>query len=255
MALDRMCRFPKLHARLIHLIMMIDPFVPPDGIGGGRGGGGGKGTGLDALREIDAARRERRGEANTRRRGTTPGGGTDAVVTISESSIRHKEDASCVLPNRQYFDYTLCDAYLRLLFDLVSCNSSFAPPAIRSIWRLLTDFGGRWKEYMVRTEKEEREEDRRRRRRRSRLLSSQQRKEGEGEEGNGLNSEEQGDALQREERDTLVSREGDRPVPGMGGLSVDFVGDLFCGGEGGENDAHFSAREEEIYSDRFPSGR
>ncbi len=269
---------------------MLDPFVPPDGMGGGRGGGGvgggGRGTGVDVLREIDAARRERRG-ADLRRRadvidsagvgdnvvitgGTAPGG-TGAVVKIAESSIRHKENASCVLPNSAYFDYTLCDAYLRLLFDLVSCNSSFAPPAIRSIWRLLTDFGGRWKEYMVRTEKEEREEDRRRRKR-SRLLSLQRQREEqcqrqeageneeeEGEERNCLSSVEWGGTLHREERDALTTREGDRPVPGMGGLSVDFVRDLFCGddcnSEGGKNDAHFSARGEEIYSDRLPSGR
>ena len=37
-ALDRLVSHPKLHARTIHLLMMLDPFVPDGIAGGGRGG-------------------------------------------------------------------------------------------------------------------------------------------------------------------------------------------------------------------------
>ncbi len=36
-ALDRLASHPKLHARTIHLLMMLDPFVPDGIAGGGRG--------------------------------------------------------------------------------------------------------------------------------------------------------------------------------------------------------------------------
>lgn len=190
---------------------------------------------------------------------------------MAEPSIRHKEDATCVVPNRPYFDYALADAHLRLLVSLASCGSAFGPPIVRSLWRLLTDFGGRWKDIMVKEDKEE--EGRRRRRRRSIIRQGGEKREEEEIPG------------ERETEDEEGGGEGGKPVPGMGGLSVDFVRDAFslCNGDGdggddgkdgggggtegggdergeenaavGEDRCGFSVEREEIYSDRFPSGR
>ena len=165
-ALDQVASYPKLHARTIHLLMILDPFIP-DGIGNSSnssGSGGGKvvggGVGVEELRRIDIARRERHKQTtnnNNNNNSTTTNRqqyyannlSPKAVVQIAEPSIRHKEDTQYILPNILYFNYSIADAHFRLLIALVSCNSTYGPPVVRTLWTLLTDFGSRWKEYMV----------------------------------------------------------------------------------------------------------
>ena len=224
-ALDKLATYPKLHARTIHLLMILDPFIP-DGIGGigsgggssassGSGSGGvGKvagGVGVEELRRIDMARRERRkrntdNSTNRRYYDTTTtnnnnkgssGNNSPKAVQIAEPSIRHKEDTQYILPKAPYFNYSIADAHLRLLIALVSCNSTYGPPVVRTLWTLLTDFGGRWREYMASYEKRRREED--------------------------------GGEVENE---VVLPIESERPVPGMAGLSVEFIRDalLLCNG-------------------------
>ena len=220
-ALDKLATYPKLHARTIHLLMILDPFIP-DGIGSNSSGGGssasssggvGKvagGVGVEELRRIDIARRERRkrntnnstngqnyATTTTNNKGSSSNNSPKAVQ-IAEPSIRHKEDTQYILPNAPYFNYSIADAHLRLLIALVSCNSTYGPPVVRTLWTLLTDFGGRWKEYMVSYEKRCREE----------------------EDGGEV------------ENKVVLLIESERPVPGMAGLSVEFIRDalLLCNG-------------------------
>jgi RNA polymerase I-specific transcription initiation factor RRN3 len=265
-ALDKVASYPKLHARTIHLLMILDPFIP-DGIGSssgsGSGGssansGGGKvagGVGVEELRRIDIARRERHKQTtnNNNNNSTTTNRQSSAnnlspkAVQIAEPSIRHKEDTQYILPNILYFNYSIADAHLRLLIALVSCNSTYGPPVVRTLWTLLTDFGSRWKEYMV-------------------------------SYNNKLGHDE----------DRVVLLESDRPVPGMAGLSVEFIRDVLslCNGSSSSSSSHGVIHKrndssndmttetmtitntntndynydnndnyEEIYSDRLPHGR
>ena len=200
--LDRLARHPKLHAHLLHRILRLDPFNAPG----------------DGLRALDEARRARKYR--------DPRG---VVVRIDEPSLRRKERRSVVLPALPFYRHRVADAHLRLVVALVSSNAVFSVGAVRCLWGLLTDFGGRWTAWAEG-------------RSRGAPPCKKSRLEGPREE----------------EHDN----EGYEPVPGMNGLSVEFVWDAFYGGhtddEDGEdppNEQDFDRSNDEIASDRLPDGR
>ena len=277
--LDRIVSSTKLHAQLLHLIMKLDPFLPPSS------------SEICAhLRELDKARSERKrrlllqeqqlqlaqqqllgnssiiinknntNNSNNNNSTTTTMNGR---VQISESSIRHKENTKFVIPHLPYFQYRIADAHLSLLVTLVSHNASFSLSAVRSLWGMLTDFGSRWREWDICRRKRERGEEE------ARILRGKEMmvREAELELTEQLNQPQQ-------------QPEEERPVPGMNGLTVEFVRELLsmCNKdmtgtrddnadeeeeeeeEDKDGTNNIAARsdddnEEEIYSDRLPSGR
>ena len=124
---------------------------------------------------------------------------------------------------------------------------------------MLTDFGSRWREWDIGRRKKERGEEE------ARILRGKEMMVREAE----LELKEQLNQPQQQP-------EEERPVPGMNGLTVEFVRELLCmcnkdmtfirddNGDEEEEDKdgtnNIAARsdddnEEEIYSDRLPSGR
>lgn len=143
------------------------------------------------------------------------------MVQIAESSIRHKEDAQFIIPNAPYFDYSMADAHLRLLITLVSCNSTYGPPVVRALWRLITDFDSRWKDWAVTYE------------------------DIRWKEGN----HHAPPVVKEEEED-----EGRWPVPGMSGLSVQFMRDAYrlCHHKEKEATDSDDINSWQVHSDRLP---
>ena len=204
---------------------------------------------------------------------------TTRGVIIAESSIRHKENTRYIPSLFPYLSYKIANVYLNLLVTLVSNNSLLSVSATRSIWNLLTGFGGRWRDWSLeygtmtnKKKKKSRDNNKRRMIEKGDNVSSLQHRKG----GHDDDDEEE-------------VPENERPVPGMSGLSVEFVRDAFSfynshvieeeeeedddengdGGGGGRcriNDnidtgLNTSSAcdelviEEGIYSDRLPSGR
>ncbi|KAL7547988.1 hypothetical protein ACHAWF_011262 [Thalassiosira exigua] len=209
MALDDIATRARAHARLVHCLTMLDPFVP-------------SAAGAEGLRRVEAARGERRKRAA--REAAAVGGGRRSPMTvrIAEPSLRLKEDAKHVAPPMPYFRYQVADAHLRLLVGLASHNAVLSLSVVRSLWGRLTEFGTRWTEWW----RGEAERARRGRRTRERI----------------------------EER----TPEGERPVPGAAGLSVEFYRDALCrsggGGDGDDDDEGLDERGD-VGWDRLPGGR
>lgn len=299
--LDRLVTNPKLHAQLIHLLLRMDPFSP--GLEGGNG-----------VRELERIRRVEKLNAGSEREeeqrqhqlqrqlqskeeATANTTKSKPKVTISQSAILHKQYTKYIVPTQPFFHYEIADAYLHLIITLISSNSILCVSAVRAIWSLLTDFGGRWMEGEMRRV-EERRKWRRRRRRRRQLEQQQQRREqqllekdensmsplakrlkSDGVESTVSSSSippppaavsvekltelnnEKGD---EDNEDVLEEEpEGERIVPGMSGLTVDFVKDNYFNSstnkEQADNDTTNTppteTEEEIIHSDRLPSGR
>ena len=261
--LDRLVTNPKLHAQLIHLVMRMDPFCP--GVDGGSG-----------IRELQVIRRADR-KAKLDRTNSK----AKTKVKIDESAIQHKEQIKYIAPTQPFFQYQIADAYLHLIITLISSNSILSVSAVRAIWTLLTDFGGKWMEAEMRRQEERRKWRRRRRvmQRKRRELEKQQQLKLKMQESLvkrfksddvtestlssstpppaavsvekltelGSEKEEDNDVLEEEP-------EGERVVPGMSGLTVDFVKDVFFSNDKKGDDTN-TPEEEIICSDRLASGR
>ncbi len=323
--LDKLVTHPKLHAQLIHLLLRMDPFSP--GVEGGNGL-----RELNGIWRVDRAaalknekeqreqQREQQQQSNhTDKDGdrTTESTTTTTTTTIIKKSnkakqvkidptaINHKHQIKYIIPTTPFLRYHIADTYCHLLITLISTNSILSVSAVRAIWNLLTDFGGRWLEGEGRRLEERRKWRRRRRvlERRRRELEKQKRKDKiDGEESGGLplvkrqklndetmvvsssstpstsaavsvekvtklnnnNNEKEED----DNNDVFIEEpEGERIVPGMCGLTVDFVKDVFFS-KTKQHDTTTTtttpppttsqANEEEeeiIHSNRLPSGR
>ncbi|KAL7433136.1 hypothetical protein ACHAXM_003443 [Skeletonema potamos] len=292
--LDRLVTNPKLHAQLIHLLLRMDPFNP--GV-----------DGANVIRELQTIRLAETKAKKKEQQQQQKAEGEDqtnpkknCVVKIDESAIRHKEQMKYIVPTSPFFQYQIADAYLHLIITLISNNSILSVSAVRAIWTLLTDFGGKWMEGEMRRVEEKRKWRRRRRRvllhrRRMELERQQQQQqqqqqvkmEEELEKDNGgdlpsvkrLKSDHDVTDLtpssatpppptavsvekltelgteKEEDNDANFDEEpeGDRVVPGMSGLTVNFVKDVFFSPQTERDDTN--TREEIICSDRLPSGR
>lgn len=155
-------------------------------------------------------------------------------VHIAEEAIRRKERGKFVTPALPFYHYSIANAHLHLVLQMVSSNSILAKSAVRSLWGWLTDFGGRW----VALERERRRREKQKRRRWER----RERENTEGSvsrenkrrrlEGDGMNTREK-EKGNEENQQTQLPEEPDedpeelRPVPGMNGLSVRFVRENF----------------------------
>lgn len=272
--LDRLVTNPKLHAQLIHLLMRMDPFTP-----GAPGG--------NVIRELQTkkAKEQQQLEENQNKKKKS------FVVKIDESAIQHKIQMKYIAPISPFFHYQIADAYLHLLITLISSNSILSVSAVRAIWTLLTDFGGKWMEGALKRVEEGRKWRRRRRellRKRRELERQQQQQQLKTEEGDlgdlplvkrqkldvtestisklsatpppaAVSVEklaELGTEKKEDKDDDFLEEEpeGDRVVPGMSGLTVDFVKDVFFSTKK-EGDDNTSTPEEIICSDRLASGR
>ncbi|KAL7471672.1 hypothetical protein ACHAXS_011964 [Conticribra weissflogii] len=184
--LDLLASHGRLHARLIHALFRFDPFV----------------CGADAargLRDLERARVRRANEAQMQMQmqmqmpshsqsksscsqSHSPSR-SPPRVQIDESSIRRKERTTFVTPVLPFVRYSIADAHLHLVLQMVSSNAVLAKSAVRSVWGWLTDFGGRWMAWeRERRERKRRERQRQRRRRRMRMtmmMVPKERREGE----------------------------------------------------------------------------
>lgn len=156
--LDRLVTNPKLHAQLIHLLLRMDPFNP--GV-----------DGANVIRELQTIRLAETKAKKKEQQQQQKAEGEDqtnpkknCVVKIDESAIRHKEQMKYIVPTSPFFQYQIADAYLHLIITLISNNSILSVSAVRAIWTLLTDFGGKWMEGEMRRVEEKRKWRRRRRR-------------------------------------------------------------------------------------------
>ena len=318
--LDRLVTHPKLHAQLLHLLLRLDPFTP--GVDGGN-----MIRELQSIRKLEKRQQQQeeqehqQQEQQLQQQQQQQKKKKKSVVTIDESAIQHKIQYKYLSPTQPYYNYQIANIYLHLIISLISNNSILCVSAVRSIWGLLTDFGGRWMEDAMRRMEGRRKWRRRlrmgvRRRRELEKLQRQQQQEqfmllqeqGQQMEGNGDDKdddENDNSPLHKRQRvddkeSSLLTTpttppaavsiekqlaelgtdkedldkdevfddepEGERIVPGMSGLTVDFVKDVFFpkakkednGGKEdgvvGGNDS-FSEEEEIICSDRLASGR
>ena len=223
-------------------------------------------------------------------------------VKIDPTAINHKHQIKYIIPTTPFLHYHIADTYCHLLITLISTNSILSVSAVRAIWNLLTDFGSRWTEGEGRRLEERRKWRRRRRvlERRRKELEKQQKKIEEEESGGDLplvkrqrlndeivvvsssstpsstpaasvekltelnnknnNNEEEED----NNNDVFIEEpEGERIVPGMCGLTVDFVRDVFFSKTKQQHDTTTTTptptlankEEEIIHSNRLPSGR
>lgn len=196
-------------------------------------------------------------------------------VQIAEPSIRHKENVKYITPSIPYLSYSIADAYLHLIVSLISNNALLSVSAIRNIWNLLIDFGARWKDWSLDNVEREREVRRRRNNIRGRLVKKKFKVDNDNRRTSlQSNHFTESPKVVQPQATTAGGEEeqhpeGERPVPGMAGLSVEFVRGAFTfsrhgndyeyGDDYGDNVNDVStaelAIEEEIYSDRLASGR
>ncbi|EJK64970.1 hypothetical protein THAOC_14237 [Thalassiosira oceanica] len=280
--LDRLVTHSKVHANLIHTIMKLDPFIPPE---------------VNKLRQLDKMRKERKVqrrlkdeelsrietaavgniESQDTLQSTTQGSNSQSTVStlslsprrnvqIAESSIRQKE-LKHITPALPYYDYSIADIYLKLLVTLVGNNNILSMSVIRAIWGMLVDFDPNWKSWSADHVQQKRQE-----RLRLRLLARQNAHEAEPSakrmkigDGKLARHESSCDDDLEQERNVLQNRsqekheveelepEEERPVPGTGGLSVEFVRDSFIARAYSDNDVQVQhdADEEYVCSDRL----
>ena len=283
--LDRLVTHSKVHANLIHTIMKLDPFIPPE---------------VNKLRQLDKMRKERKAqrrlkeeelsrmetaaigniESQDAQQSSTQGSNSQSTVStlslsprrnvqIAESSIRQKE-LKHITPALPYYDYSIADVYLKLLVTLVGNNNILSMSAIRAIWGMLVDFDPNWKSWSADHVKQKRQE-----RQRLRLLARQNAHEAEPSAkrmkiGDGtltqLSSSCDEDLKQEQnvlqngrsqETHEVEEPEEERPVPGTGGLSVEFVRDSFAARARSDNDVQVQHETDEEYvcSDRLATAR
>ena len=282
--LDRLVTHSKVHANLIHTIMKLDPFIPPE---------------VNKLRQLDKMRKERKVQRRLKEeevlrietaamgniesqetlQSSTQGSNSQSTVStlslsprrnvqIAESSIRQKE-LKHITPALPYYDYSIADVYLKLLVTLVGNNSILSMSAIRAIWGMLVDFDPNWKSWSADHVKQKRQE-----RQRLRLLARQNAHVAEPSAkrmkiSDGImtqlsscdddDSKQDLNVLQNRSQDQheVEEPEEERPVPGTGGLSVEFVRDSFIGRAHSDNDAQVQrdADEEYVCSDRLAAAR
>ena len=294
--LDRLVTHPKLHAQLLHLLLRLDPFTP--GVDGGN-----MIRELQSIRKLEQKQQQQELQQDQEQQQQQTVKKKKSVVTIDESAIQHKIQNKYLVPTQPYYQYQIANIYLHLIISLISNNSILCVSAVRSIWGLLTDFGGRWMEDAMK-----RMEGRRRWRRRLRMglrrrrelekLRLQQQQLMEGLENGDDKDDSENDksplhkrqkidvtesslsttsppaavSIEKQlaelgtEKEGVVDEdefidepEGDRIVPGMSGLTVDFVKDVFFSktkkeDDGGKKDGG-GFEEEIICSDRLASGR
>jgi len=339
----------QLHAQLIHLLMIFNPFCPPQvttttvpGILGknGReklGKASVMNVGIEKLRELDMVRKERRRrnelllkreereavvkdeedskvcptvkselercnspeptqsqsqESILRAKSYSPHRTSTTKkkksIKLSESSLQHKENIKYITPTIPYYNYSIANVYIHLLVTLVGNNTLLSVSAVRSLWKLLVDFGMEWKGWWMEykeMEKSRVDRERRRKDRESRLKEEEQKKfKKEGEPAEKKIKIEAGEqekktptttsAQKQTQKEDKPQSEIDKSTPGMSGLSIDFIRNAFAysmyhkegyddyefGDDYGEHKYAYQAsdlvmREEEIYHDRMANGR
>ncbi|KAL3779367.1 hypothetical protein HJC23_005227 [Cyclotella cryptica] len=250
--LDRLVSHSKLHAQTIHLIMRLDPFVPGVEMGG-------------RLRDLEGLRKDRKNDQDcSNGEGETTAGAFACRrgVQIAEASIIYKEDQKYIAPVLPFFRYHIADVHLYLIVALVSNNSLLSVSAVRAIWKLLTDFGPKCENAL-----KEAEEERRRSIVEGRnTISYEGAVDDDVEDSTAATKRKKADtviddpSLQQHQEDgdsainsTVKSKlpttsEGLKLVPGMNGLSVDFVKESFYG----DNASDF---DESICSEHLARGR
>ena len=346
----------QLHAQLIHLLMIFNPFCPPlvttttvHGVLGknGReklGQGSVMNVGIEKLRELDMVRKERRRrnelllkreerdavvkdeesskvcptikseldrcnspepttsqsqESILRAKSYSPhrnrnNSSKKKSIKLSESSLQHKENIKYITPTIPYYNYSIANVYIHLLVTLVGNNSLLSVSAVRSLWKLLVDFGMEWKGWWMEYKEMEKvrvDRERRRKDRESRLKEEEEvvKREGEGEPAEKKIKIEQEKKIkieattsttptaaqkQTQKEENKPQSEIDKSTPGMSGLSIDFIRNAFAfskyhkdgyddyefGDDYGDQKYAYQAsdlvmREEEIYHDRMANGR
>ena len=280
--LDRLVTNPKLHAQLVHLLLRMDPFCP--GVEGG-----------SVIRELQVIRRAEKEKQQQLLNNNNNNGKSSVTnrVKIDQSAIQHKEHNKYIAPTRPFFQYEIADVYLHLIIMLISSNSILSVSATRAIWGLLTEFGPKWMEGEVRRGEELKKWRRRRRRKRevekkklkvmleesglpvakkvkmdvveSSLSSTTESSSSSSPAAVSVEKVNEKIADEKEEdNDILVEvPEGERIVPGMSGLCVDFVKNVFFSNSNKKekkstpapNNTYFGEEEELICSDRLASGR
>jgi len=345
----------QLHAQLIHLLMIFNPFCPPQvtttTIQGTLGKNGreklGKGSvmnvGIEKLRELDMVRKERRrrnellmkreerdavvikeeedskvcptikseldrcnspeeptsqsqesilrAKSYSPHRNRTNSTTKKKSIKLSESSLQHKENIKYITPTIPYYNYSIANVYIHLLVTLVGNNSLLSVSAVRSLWKLVVDFGMEWKGWWLEYKEMEKgrvDRERRRKDRESRLKEENDIKVEGGEEPAEKKIKiEQEKKIKTEattptttptvkqvQKEDKPQSEIDKSTPGMSGLSIDFIRNAFAfskyhkegyddyefGDDYGEHKYAYQAsdlvmREEEIYHDRMANGR
>ena len=119
---------------------------------------------LQSIRKLEKRQQQEQQDQQEQQQQQTTVKKKKSVVTIDESAIQHKIQNKYLSPTQPYYQYQIANIYLHLIISLISNNSILCVSAVRSIWGLLTDFGGRWMEDEMR-----RMEGRRKWRRRLRL--------------------------------------------------------------------------------------
>jgi len=339
----------QLHAQLIHLLMIFNPFCPPQvttttvpGILGknGReklGKASVMNVGIEKLRELDMVRKERRRrnelllkreerdavikdeedskvfptdkseldrcnspepstsqsqESILRAKSYSPHRPRNSTtkkkksIKLSESSLQHKENIKYITPTIPYYNYSIANVYIHLLVTLVGNNSLLSVSAVRSLWKLLVDFGNEWKGWWMEYKEMEKvrvDRERRRRDRESRLKEEEEVSNEPTEKKVKIEQEKKikieattptTTSAQKQMKEDKPQSEIDKSTPGMSGLSIDFIRDAFAfskyhkegyddyefGDDYGEHKYTYQAsdlvmREEEIYHDRMANGR
>jgi len=337
----------QLHAQLIHLLMIFNPFCPPQvtttTIPGVIGKNGreklGKASvmnvGIEKLRELDIVRKERRRrnelllkreerdavvkdeedskvcptikselercnspeeptsqsqESILRAKSYSPhrnrrNNSSKKSIKLSESSLQHKENIKYITPTIPYYNYSIANVYIHLLVTLVGNNSLLSVSAVRSLWKLVTDFGNEWKGWWMEYKEMEKgrvDRERRRRERDARLRGEEEESNESADKKIKIEQEKKikieagtpKTSAQKQMKEDKPQSEIDKSTPRMSGLSIDFIRNAFAfskyhregyddyefGDDYGEHKYAYQAsdlvmREEEIYHDRMANGR